>query len=46
MGEAGKLKMILAKENILQDIARIIIWYPFRWLTRILPPGSISLFLK
>jgi lauroyl/myristoyl acyltransferase len=30
--------MILAKENILQDIARIIIWYPFRWLTRILPP--------
>jgi lauroyl/myristoyl acyltransferase len=30
--------MILAKENILQDIARIIIWYPFRWLTQILPP--------
>jgi lauroyl/myristoyl acyltransferase len=30
--------MILAKENILQDIARIIIWFPFRWLTRILPP--------
>jgi lauroyl/myristoyl acyltransferase len=30
--------MILTKGNILQDIARIIIWYPFRWLTRVLPP--------
>ncbi len=30
--------MILAKENLLQDIARIIIWYPFRWLTMVLPP--------
>ncbi len=29
--------MILAKENLLQDIARIVIWYPFRWLTGILP---------
>jgi lauroyl/myristoyl acyltransferase len=37
--------MILARENILQDVARIIIWYPFRWLTQVLPSRiSFALF--
>jgi lauroyl/myristoyl acyltransferase len=29
--------MNLARENLLQDLGRLVIWYPFRWLTRLLP---------
>jgi phosphatidylinositol dimannoside acyltransferase len=29
--------MNLAQENLLQDISRLVVWYPFRWLTRVLP---------
>jgi phosphatidylinositol dimannoside acyltransferase len=29
--------MNLAQENLLQDISRLLVWYPFRWLTRALP---------
>ena len=31
--------MNLAKENLFQDFARVIIWYPFRWITQVLPLG-------
>jgi len=30
--------MNLAQENLLQDLGRMFIWYPFRWLTNLLPP--------
>jgi len=37
--------MILAKQNLFQDIAKIVVWYPFRWFTRVLSPrASFSLF--
>jgi len=37
--------MNLAQENLLQDCGRLIIWYPFRWLTRALPlPARMRLF--
>jgi KDO2-lipid IV(A) lauroyltransferase len=29
--------MNLAKENLLQDCGRLLVWYPFRWLSRALP---------
>ncbi len=37
--------MILAREDFLQDSAKILVWYPFRWFTRALSPHSnFSLF--
>jgi lauroyl/myristoyl acyltransferase len=37
--------MILAQENLLQDLGRLVIWYPFRWLSRLLPlPAKLRLF--
>jgi lauroyl/myristoyl acyltransferase len=32
--------MNLAQENLLQDLGRMFIWYPFRWLTSFLPPAA------
>jgi lauroyl/myristoyl acyltransferase len=29
--------MNLAQENLVQDCGRLVVWYPFRWLTRALP---------
>lgn len=29
--------MNLARENYLQDASRLLVWYPFRWLSRSLP---------
>ena len=26
-----------ADENILRDILRLLVWFPFRWFTRIIP---------
>lgn len=37
--------MNLARENLLQDLGRLVIWYPFRWLTRLLPlPANLAIF--
>jgi len=37
--------MNLAQENLLQDFGRLVVWYPFRWLTRVLPlPAKLRLF--
>lgn len=29
--------MNLARESLLQDFGRLVVWYPFRWLTQALP---------
>jgi lauroyl/myristoyl acyltransferase len=29
--------MNLAKETLVQDIGRVVVWYPFRWLSNLLP---------
>jgi lauroyl/myristoyl acyltransferase len=37
--------MNLARENLLQDLGRLVIWYPFRWLTRFLPvPANLAIY--
>lgn len=37
--------MILARQDILQDFARVLVWFPFRWATTALPPRrSFALF--
>ncbi len=34
------------EQGILRDIMRLFIWYPFRWLTRIIPVGATFFLLK
>jgi lauroyl/myristoyl acyltransferase len=37
--------MNLAQESLLQDLGRLVVWYPCRWLTRTLPlPAKMKLF--
>ncbi len=34
------------EQGILRDIMRLFIWYPFRWLTKVIPVGATLFLLK